>query len=194
MHGILAVLVITIITLIAGNSAYEPSEVCFSPEEMELFNNINAYRQKKGLKAIPASAALTYVAQVHAKDLYNYYEESRRCNLHSWSKNGPWEPCCYTDNHRKAECMWFKPAELTGFDGVGYEMVYYSTYPGDVLNMQVGALEGWKNSRKHHEMILNKDIWKQVEWEAMGVAIHKTYAVVWFSDSPDSGKIIQVCD
>ena len=90
--------------------------------------------------------------------------------------------------------MWFKPAELTGFEGIGYEMVYYSTFPDDVSNMQVGALEGWKNSRKHHEMIINKDIWKQVEWKAMGVAIYKTYAVVWFSDSPDPDNIPTVCN
>lgn len=194
MNGIFLFLAFVLAVLLPWNPDYEPSEVCFSQEELELYNNINAYRKQKGLPAIPASGALTYVAQVHAKDLYDHYQESNRCNLHSWSKNGHWEPCCYTDNHRRAECMWFKPAELTGFDGVGYEMVYYSTYPEDVSNMQVGALEGWKESRKHHEMIINKDIWRQVEWKAIGVAIHKTYAVVWFSDSPDPDNSPSVCN
>lgn len=90
--------------------------------------------------------------------------------------------------------MWYKPNELTGFEGIGYEMVFYSTYPGDVSNMAQGALNGWKNSSKHNEMIIHKGMWKQISWKTIGIGIVENYAVVWFSDTPDPRPIPLLCE
>ena len=166
---------------------YHEANICLSSQEKEMFDLINDYRKSKGLKKIKSSRALTYVAMTHAMDLYNYYDEdSEICNLHSWSKNGPWENCCYTENHKRARCMWFKPIELTSYQEVAYEIVFYSTYPEDLHDMAKAAIEGWKGSPGHDEMILNYNEWTSLSWNAMGVAIYKNYAVVWFGEETDS--------
>ncbi len=166
---------------------YNEAWICLSPEEKDLYNQINNYRKSKGSHKIRVSRALTYVAKIHALDLYNYYDEdSRICNLHSWSKNGPWEHCCYTQNHKNAKCMWFKPAELTTYGDVAYEIVFYSTYPSDLADMAGAALEGWQGSPGHDEMILNDNEWNSLSWNAIGVAVYKNYAVVWFGEEADT--------
>jgi hypothetical protein len=96
------------------------SEVCLSGEEKKLYDLIMAYRKSKKLPSIPLSQKLTVVAQIHAKDLAENYEFSpkNKCNPHSWSEQGKWSPCCYS-NHEQASCMWVKPKEITGYSGEG---------------------------------------------------------------------------
>ena len=100
--------------------------------------------------------------------------------MHSWSKKGKWEVCCYTDDHAKAQCMWNKPRELTRYKGNGYEIA------AGMGNAQ-DALDGWKHSVHHNNVIINKDIWK-TKWEAIGIGIYGNYAVVWFGHETDVAK------
>lgn len=76
--------------------------------------------------------------------------------------------------------MWLKPKELAGYEGHGYEISAMNTAP------EVDWLSQWKRSGSHHEVLTNRGIWKQVEWKAMGVAIRKPYAVVWFGKEEDA--------
>jgi len=69
---------------------------------------INAYRAEKKLPNIPFSSKLTEVAELHAMDLMAHPPKGD-CNMHSWSDQEKWEGCCYTDDHKKASCMWDKP-------------------------------------------------------------------------------------
>lgn len=88
-------------------------DICLSAEEMKLYNLIMEYRKSKGLKPIPLSSKLTQVAQVHARDLaanYNF-DQANTCNPHSWSDQGSWTSCCYTNDHKQAKCMWDKPRQ-----------------------------------------------------------------------------------
>lgn len=158
-----------------------------SEEEMKLYNLVMQYRASMGLYSIPLSKSLTYVAQVHVRDLDRYYslDNNGICNMHSWSSNGNWSSCCYTSDHARATCMWNKPSELTSYRGRGYEIAYAS-YGNATAD---GALEGWKKSPKHHETIINQGIW-QSRWNAIGVGIYNNYAVIWFGREQDTEPVI----
>ena len=181
-------LILSILLLLAGNYNIDDNKVvdettCLSKDEKYLFEIINAYRETRGLKAIPFSSSMSLVAKAHVKDLAdNYtYKSGAKCNPHSWSKEGAWSDCCYTSDHKKAQCMWDKPKEIAGYNGYGYEILYYSSAgatSGD-------ALLGWQNSPAHHAVMINTSIWEKVEWGAMGVGIYGQYAAAWFGESEE---------
>ncbi len=166
-------------------------DVCLSAEEKKLFKIINHYRRSKKLEAIPFSASLTMVAQVHAKDLAENYDFDPRgkCNPHSWSNKGEWEACCYTNDHKQAQCMWDKPMEIAGYNSPGYEIAYFSSAGA---NAEEG-LSGWKKSPSHNPLILNEGMWEQAKWRAIGVGIYREYAVVWFGQLDDDSEI-ELCE
>ena len=152
-----------------------------SNEETELYNIIMQYRYSKGLTKIPLSKSLTFVAQTHVKDLVNNKPDVGNCNMHSWSNKGNWTPCCYTDDHARAKCMWDKPSELTSYKGNGYEI----SYGGGNSVTAIGALSGWKSSSGHNAVIINQGIWNDNNWQAIGIGIYKGFAVVWFGEEKD---------
>jgi hypothetical protein len=144
---------------------------------------VNHYRREQGLPAIPVSASLTLVAKAHVKDLQNANPVGGRCNIHSWSNKGNWSPCCYTNDHAKAECMRKKPSEITRgvYSGNGYEI---SVVFAGKMTPNI-ALYSWQGSRLHHDVILNRNKWRDMRWNAMGGAVSENYAVVWFGKEPD---------
>jgi hypothetical protein len=167
-------------------------DVCMSVEESKLYEIINDYRKKKKLKPIPYSAKLSMVAQTHAQDLANNYDFNinNKCNPHSWSKKGEWTDCCYTNDHKKAKCMWDKPMEIAGYDGPGYEIAYYSSAGA---NAEEG-LSGWQESPSHNPLLVNTGIWKDIEWKGIGIGIYREYAVVWFGQLDDEQNKIVRCE
>jgi uncharacterized protein YkwD len=175
---------ISIIALSFYNGVITAQEL--NPSEQQLYTHITEYRKKKGLETIPVSPALTTVAQAHAKDLADNNPVAGKCNLHSWSNKGKWVPCCYTDNHEEAECMWNKPRELTAYPGYGYEIAWSSGYAGTETKVDAEeVLEDWKSSDGHHAVIINADVWRKLHWNAIGIGIYKGYAVVWFGEEAD---------
>lgn len=175
-----------LVLLFFGTLANPPlktsSYACLQEEEQKLYTLLMEYRSAMGLKSIPLSPKLSRVAQIHAKDLAEHYDpKNTRCNLHSWSKNGKWTACCYTDDHKQARCMWDKPKEIAGYAGNGYEISYFSTAGA---NAEEG-LEGWKKSHGHNQVIINEGIWKPIQWNAIGVGLYQEYGVVWFGKEPD---------
>lgn len=175
--------------------AFSASAVCLSPVEQELARLINEYRAKHGLSPVKISVSLTYVAQVHCHDLFGNTNRSAPCNLHSWTDKGKWTSCCYTPDHKKSECMWSKPRELTNYQGDGYEIAYFTT--GMPESPEVNAreiLEAWKASPGHNGLIMNEGIWKTIDWNAMGVGVYNGYATVWFGKEADPAGIPDICD
>ena len=140
---------------------------------------INAYRKDQGLPTIPTSPSLQKVAEAHVRDLAAH-PPSGACNLHSWSSQGKWSACCYTDDHARATCMWSKPAEIAGYASSGFEIAAAGTTTPN------SALDSWRGSEAHHAVILNRGIWAKSTWRAMGAAIHEDYAVVWFGELADA--------
>jgi len=165
----------------------KPNEICISDTEREIYNLINRYRKEKGLDSVPLSRSLTYVAQVHVRDLAENHPHSRRCNLHSWSDKGIWTPCCYTKDKKKAECMWNKPKELSNYESAGFEIAFWTNNP--FLNPQkyaALAVKEWKKSNAHNQVIINLTPWDRFTWMAMGVGVYSGYAVVWFGELDDN--------
>jgi len=186
--------VIPFLILFCALSAYSPqhadSFICLQPEEKKLYDLIMDYRKSLGLEAIPLSAKLTQVAQIHARDLSeNHDTTNEKCNLHSWSKKGNWTSCCYTNDHKQAKCMWDKPREIAGYNSNGYEISYYSSVGANALE----GLEGWKKSAGHNRVIINEGTWKQLEWRAIGIGMYKEYGVVWFGVLEDDATLV-VCN
>ena len=150
-------------------------KVTLTTDEQILYDMIMEYRKKKNLPAIPLNKDLTYVAQEHARDLMENQPDQGNCNLHSWSDQGDWTACCYTDDHAEAECLWNKPREMTEYEGNGYEIAAWNSAGATPAR----ALRGWIRSSGHHELIINKGIWKS-EWKSIGVGMNGQYTTVWF--------------
>lgn len=156
-------------------------------DEMELYELIMQYRQENNLSRIPLSPSLTYVAQVHVRDVYQYYSEiPDGCNPHSWSGHGSWSKCDYYPDHRNAACVWSKPEELTSYQGYGYEIVCYFTPPTSGICTPEEVLKGWQGSPGHNSLIINLGVWARHSWNAIGIGMYKGVACVWFGDEADS--------
>ncbi|MEM7110530.1 MAG: CAP domain-containing protein [Bacteroidota bacterium] len=170
-------------TLLPFHNEVPSPEVCLSAEEAKLVTLINKYRKSKRLNSIPVSKKLTLVAQLHAKDLAQFYDfdPNGPCNPHSWSDQGNWSSCCYTNDHKEAKCMWNKPKEISEYESHGYEIAYYSSAGATAEE----GIKGWKKSAGHNPLLVNSGMWKKVEWQALGVGIYKEYAVVWFGQLGD---------
>ena len=176
-----------IIILIAVGSFHIESdskiirEVDLSAEELRLYDLLMDYRSGNDLKKIPLSKSLTFVAQTHVYDLTENHPITKKCNQHSWSGKGKWQECCYTDNHKRAACMWSKPKELTSYRGEGFEIAGFASENIDAST----ALSLWKRSKGHSQVILNQGGWANKNWNAIGIGIKGNYAVVWFGEEPD---------
>ena len=158
-----------------------PTSDELTAEETALLEIINEYRITKNLAPVAHSPKLTKVAKAHAKDLQENFTRGKRCNMHSWSKKGPWSDCCYTDDHKRANCMWDKPKEIAGYDSPGYEIAYWHSAKATPEH----ALEVWIKSPGHHSVLANLGPFKDADWKAIGVGIYKEYAIVWFGEMED---------
>lgn len=182
-------------SVLAQTNTEKKIQVCLTDNEMRLYKLINDYRKQKGLPAIALSASLSFVAQTHAKDVVNNKPNAGDCNMHSWSNKGSWTSCCYTRDHKQAQCMWNKPMELTNYKGYGYE-ISFSMYKSDDATYTATAeeaLNGWKTSQGHNQVIINESIWKDSPWKSIGIGIYQGYTCVWFGRETDTEPIPTVC-
>jgi hypothetical protein len=76
--------------------------------------------------------------------------------------------------------MWNKPRELSGYKGNGFEISHGAP---NVRVSAKSAVDGWKGSAPHNDVMINAAGWKQ-PWQAVGVAISGGYAHVWFGNEP----------
>jgi hypothetical protein len=166
-----------------------PEDFCISGDELKLYNLINEYRQTNGLDEVPLSKNLCYVAKLHVSDLNYNRPDTANCNLHSWSDQGHWAECCYGREKFNNTCMTSKPRELTSYPGPGYEIAFWESV--DAIPEIV--LELWKSSTASNDLILNRDLWKEKQWNAFGVGMLNGYAVVWFGAEPDVDEGVKVC-
>lgn len=168
--------------------------ICLSSAERSLADQVNAYRQENGLAPVPLSRTLVTVAQYHAQDALDNASVifAGQCNLHSWSDSRPdlWTEVCYTPDHAQAHRMWSKPSEISqgAFTALGFENAAAGF--GSVTS----ALNGWKSSTGHNNVILNRSVWQTYEWNAMGVGvIEGSYYFLWFSQGQDQEPNLPDC-
>lgn len=161
---------------------------CISKEEYKLYQLVGVYRKSLKLDSIPLSKSLCIVAITHTLDLKVNKPDHSPCNLHSWSKSARWSGCCYKGS-KEGECMWKKPSEITNYKSEGYEIAAF--YSNKMTAEK--ALELWKSSRGHNDVICNKGIWTSMKWNAIGVSVSGNYAVIWFGAIKDSEGSPQIC-
>lgn len=167
--------------------------VCLNADEAQLATLANEYRQQNGLAAIPVSFSLSSVSQWHVWDLRANAPNQGSCNLHSWSNARPaiWQAMCYTADHAQAAQMWNKPRQVTAnvYNSNGYEISAFaspSITPAQALNL-------WKGSSGHNDVILNRSSWAGQTWRAMGVGLFQGYAVIWFGTLADPLGNMSAC-
>lgn len=181
--------------LLAAGPMWQPASYPHMDDHraaQRLAEYINEERSAHGLPPVPVSVQLNKVAQAHVRDLMENRPDSdsdssgQRCTMHSWSAAGDWSPVCFTADNSRAAGMWNKPQEISRgrYRGYGFEIAY---------RMGAGAtpeavMDGWLASPRHEAVILEHGVWRNANWQAMGVAIHGDYAVAWFGKEPDSGR------
>ena len=145
---------------------------------------------------------LVQTAWVHTKNQLDYgrkYKLSGQgCDMHSWygdvlsapeSKTA--KKCCYNSNDKTTwPCMWKKPQEIAGWkdlggDGNGFEISHGANDCPDCSNVSVdSAIEGWKGSPKHDDVMRGKGRWAKLT--KIGCYFENTdankWANCWFSE------------
>jgi len=175
-------------TNIAGKNV-ENESFCISQEEMIMYNLINDLRRQNKLPVIPLSKSLSIVSKVHIDDLLTSKPQEQECGLHSWSNKGNWKSCCYNKDPMGSKCMNSKPFEITGYPGLGFELVYWEEETATANE----AYDLWKQVDASSDMILNKGKWQLRVWKAMGVGMKNGFAIIWLGDKPDSPDNISIC-
>lgn len=166
-----------------------PQNFCLSTEEAQLFRLINEWRTAKGLDPLILSKSLSYVAQLHVKDLQMNEPYGYDCNHHSWSDKGNWTPFCYPKDQSRKKSVWNKPKELTRYPSTAYEVVYYEN--SAAFSDQI--IENWKTTTQSANLILSEGLWHKNKWKVVGVAIFKGFASAWFGEATDPESDIRIC-
>jgi len=166
-----------------------PAVFCIDAREMNLYHMINNYRKQNNLPPIPLSKSLSYVADLHAKDLFAHHPDQGACNFHSWSNKGFWAPFCYPKDENKKNSVWDKPHELTKYPSRGYEIVYWENNPlvTDTVMMV------WKTEEYFNSFLLNTGKWQGKPWNAIGISVYENYACAWFGEVQDPEGAATVC-
>ena len=163
--------------------------ICISEDEMKLYDLIDDLRKEHDFNKIAISKSLMYVAQQHAKDLYdNRPQDQEGCTLNSWSDAGSWTSCCFTEDFNQVKCMNNKPKELTNYTGVGWELAF------DNYQNPQQTIDAWIKNGVHREILINKGGFDKNVWAATGIAIYKGYAVVWFGEDFDTTGNVPICE
>jgi len=166
-----------------------PANFCLSDDEATLFRMINEFRVANGATPLVLSKSLSYVAQLHVKDLHLNNPAVNGCNQHSWSDKGNWAPFCYPKDQTRKKSVWDKPKELTKYPGVAYEVLYWenaAAFPDQII-------ENWKSTQQSASLILGHGKWARNHWKVVGMAIFKGYACAWFGESADPEGEIRIC-
>ncbi|MGJ3251924.1 MAG: CAP domain-containing protein [Elainellaceae cyanobacterium] len=153
---------------------YAPSPLDgLEQEENGLYKLVNRYRARNDLPPIPASSSLTLVANRHVLDL----QENIGTLTHGWS-DAPYD----SSDSSTWPSMWTAPQRFnTSYPGNGYENAYWNSAGATATS----ALIGWQGSTGHNNVILNRSIWVDNHWNALGVGIYEDYAVLWFGEEID---------
>jgi hypothetical protein len=162
--------------------------ICISEDEMKLYQLIDDLRKEHDYNKIAISKSLMYVAQQHAKDLYdNRPQDKDGCTLNSWSDAGTWTACCFTEDFNQVKCMNNKPQELTNYTAIGWELAF------DKYQSPQQTIDAWIKNGVYKEILINKGGFDKNVWAAIGIAIHKGYAVVWFGEDFDDTGNVSIC-
>ncbi|MCX6267207.1 MAG: hypothetical protein NTW16_07600 [Bacteroidetes bacterium] len=166
-----------------------PENFCINSNEMQLYLMIKEYRMQHNLPLIPLSKSLSYIAALHAKDLFLNHPDQGTCNFHSWSNKGSWIPFCYPKDENKKNSVWDKPRELTKYPSKAYEIAYWENNPLETDTI----IMVWKTEEYFNNFLLNTGKWQGKTWKAIGIAVYENYACAWFGETQDPAGEVFVC-
>lgn len=166
-----------------------PQNFCLSNDEATLFNLINGLRVANGQEPLLLSKSLSYVAQLHVRDLSMTQQSGTECNHHSWSDKGNWTPICYPREQTRKKSVWDKPKELTRYPSVAYEVVYWENSAA----LPEMIIDNWKTTKQSSELVLSQAKWSKNNWKVVGVAVFKGYASAWFGEAYDQEGDVRIC-
>ncbi|AFM05178.1 cell division protein [Bernardetia litoralis DSM 6794] len=165
-----------------------PEDVCMNGFEQQLYALIDTYRSESEAHTIQVSKKLTFVAKLHARDLYHNRIDKDSCSMQSWSDKGFWSACCFSErDNSKQSCMWDKPKEITGYAGKAYEVIYNGgSEPKRIMEL-------WKGSSFYSDILKNSGRYADKDWAAVGIGQYKNVTVVWFGEVEDEENEVQKC-
>ncbi len=181
-------LFISIFSTASAQQVTVPEEVCMNAFESQLYSLIDKYRSENEAHTIQISKKLTFVAKLHARDLYHNRIDKDSCSMQSWSDKGFWSSCCFSErDNSKQACMWDKPQEITGYAGKGYEVIYNGgSEPKRIMEL-------WKGSSFYSDILKNSGRYAANDWIAVGIGQYKNVTVVWFGEVEDEEKDVKQC-
>lgn len=187
IFGLLCLFVSTFSTASAQQISI-PEDVCVNGFEQQLYALIDTYRGENEAHSISLSKKLTFVAKLHARDLYHNRIDKDSCSMQSWSDKGFWNACCFSErDNSKQSCMWDKPKEITGYEGKGYEVIYNGgSEPKRIMEL-------WKGSSFYSDILKNSGRYADKDWVAVGIGQYKNVTVVWFGEVEDDQKDVKSC-
>ncbi|HOI31780.1 MAG: SPOR domain-containing protein [Bacteroidales bacterium] len=169
---------------------FRADQVCLSQAELKLAEHINAFRKENRKPVLPLSAALSFVAQTHVKDLQENHPDTSICLTASWSDKGNWTACCYNKYLVNQECMWGKPKELTSYPFRGYELSYFQE---EVISVD-SIFSLWLKNEETRDMLLTTGLQSTKRWETMGIGMSDNYVSVWFGQRADAAGKPKNCE
>ena len=188
IFGLFTLFVSTFSTTASAQQVSIPEEVCMNGFEQQLYTLIDTYRSENEAHSIALSKKLTFVAKLHARDLYHNRIDKDSCSMQSWSDKGFWSACCFSErDNSKQSCMWDKPKEITGYGGKGYEVIYNGgSEPKRIMEL-------WKGSSFYSDILKNSGRYADKDWAAVGIGQYKNVTVVWFGEVEDDQKDVKKC-
>ncbi|NKC30654.1 CAP domain-containing protein [Falsiroseomonas selenitidurans] len=159
-----------------------------SAEEMALYRLLMAHRAAHGLPPVPLSRALSITAARHAVDTVEnlggfHVGEPGESRAHAWSYM-PYDG----RNPATWPGMWEAPGRLgTGYLPAAYEISTGITGPGNPPMTPAIAMQSWRASPAHEDVILNRGQWSpaRLHWRAVGIGLYRGVAHVWWGAEPD---------
>ncbi|MCF8333624.1 MAG: SPOR domain-containing protein, partial [Bacteroidales bacterium] len=138
---------------------------------------------------VKLSHSLSYVADAHVKDLYLNFNPYGICGLYFWSEGGRWKPCCPANKKEDLDCMYDKPYELTSYRSKGHEVVYYRNKEENADSI----FKNWQQDSLVRDFFLEKGVYQDKKWNAMGVAVFEGFASIWFGELADKQGTPLLC-
>ncbi len=178
----------TFSTTVSAQQMNVPEDICVNGFEQQLYALIDNYRNENEAHTIEISKKLTFVAKLHARDLYHNRIDRDSCSMQSWSDKGFWNACCFSErDNAKQSCMWDKPKEITGYGGKAYEVIYNGgSEPKRIMEL-------WKGSSFYSDILKNAGRYANKDWAAIGIGQYKNVTVVWFGEIEDEENEVQNC-
>ncbi|CAF4656766.1 unnamed protein product [Rotaria sp. Silwood2] len=84
--------------------------------------------------------------------------------------------------------MWSKPSEISNYKFNGFEISFgYAQNVRKTMTVNpTVAVDSWKKSEGHNNVIIQQGAFKNTSMKAMGAGVYKGYACVWFGQQADT--------